>query len=959
MIFSRLKDYYLALGSFVLVLGITLYAYYVSKTSDQEQDAQVFKLRTEQVRETLERRMGNYLQILKGVDGLFTASDTVTYQDFKRYVSSLQIEKTYPGVQGFGYAAMLTPEQVPTMEARMQSIGFTNFKVAPASPRTEYSSIIFLEPMDARNRRAHGFDMFHDPIRREAMEAARDFNAPAITGIVTLRQEENDKVGQPGLLIYMPVYYQNAEPVALEERRRLLKGFVYAPFRAKDLMNSTIGRELKDISISIYDGKKPKPESLIYTNDTTDAKLDTSGRKLYLTEVMRIAGRTWTLEFKPRESFSDQRGIDEHNLILLAGGIISLLIFFVVWSQQRYLQSNQLTELVTNNTTAGLFMLDKKGYCTFQNPAAEKLLGYSNDDLRQRPFHELVHRKQEMGNLAPELNSQKAHAFEDIFICRNGKTIPVACASRQVKQGGEIEGFILEVRDVTEERKAQQALVESEARFRSMADSAPVMVWMTDDQNSCTYVNRQWLEYTGTTLQDSLGDHWLALVHPDDKAKAFQIFNAATESQTEFQSEFRLRRHDGEFRWMMNTGSPRFGAEGNFLGYIGSALDITERILMENRLKSNAEMLQQIFMQVPAIVGLVRTKDLQYTLVNAYLREFYDGRAMVGVRAPDALPLSQQEQFTRIIQNIAQTGEPYIGQEVPVYFDETPAGQEHVRFFNMVYEPIKNRKGEVTSVLTFAVEVTEQVLSREQLSVINEELNRKNKELTRINNDLDSFVYTASHDLRSPLANLEGLTTALLENAEEKPQGEDDEDRMLLQMVASSIAKLKGTIHDLTEITKVQKDLESQAEELAFSEVLTSIEEDIHGMIQEAGVTVQREFAVPQIRYARKNLRSILYNLVSNAIKYREPTRPLQVNVRTRREGEYVVLTVQDNGLGIREDQQEKLFTMFRRFHSHVEGTGIGLYIVKRIIENNGGYIEVESEPGKGSTFTVHFKEEA
>ncbi|MGV3541180.1 MAG: sensor histidine kinase, partial [Rufibacter sp.] len=183
------------------------------------------------------------------------------------------------------------------------------------------------------------------------------------------------------------------------------------------------------------------------------------------------------------------------------------------------------------------------------------------------------------------------------------------------------------------------------------------------------------------------------------------------------------------------------------------------------------------------------------------------------------------------------------------------------------------------------------------------------------------------------------------------------EDRVLLNMVASSIAKLKGTIHDLTEITKVQKDLDSQAEELTFAEVLADVEGDIDGMIQEAGITVQKDFEVPCLRYARKNLRSILYNLVSNAIKYRDPSRRLEVNVKTRHQGDYVVLTVQDNGLGIREDQQEKLFSMFRRFHSHVEGTGIGLYIVKRIIENNGGYIEVDSKTGRGSTFTVYFKE--
>ena len=116
------------------------------------------------------------------------------------------------------------------------------------------------------------------------------------------------------------------------------------------------------------------------------------------------------------------------------------------------------------------------------------------------------------------------------------------------------------------------------------------------------------------------------------------------------------------------------------------------------------------------------------------------------------------------------------------------------------------------------------------------------------------------------------------------------------------------------------------------------------------------EFNMPEIFYARKNLRSILYNLLSNAIKYRSPDRPLLVRIRTEQVGPETVLSVQDNGLGIRPHQLHKLFSMFTRLHSHVEGTGIGLYMIKRIIENNGGTIEVESEIEAGTRFTVRFK---
>ncbi|RNI28639.1 CHASE domain-containing protein [Rufibacter latericius] len=953
MIFSRLKDYYLALGSFVLVLGMTLYAYYVSRTNDQVEDEQDFKIQQVKIKATLERRMGYYLQILKGVNGLFTASDSVTRADFQDYLSSLQIEKNYPGVQGIGFSVMLTPEQVPELEERVRAEGFPDFKVWPEGSRTEYTSIIFIEPMTGLNKRAFGFDMFQDPARREAMEAARDVNLPAMTGKVKLVQEGGGSE-QPGLLMYMPVYYGGEDPVDLMERRAKLRGFVYAPFRASDLFNNTIGGEFNDISISIYDGKEVKEEALLYRNAAQIDPSENQDSLLLATDVIKFAGRTWTIRYKATWGFREASGIDQHDLILLGGCIISLLIFFVVWSLQRYLRSNQLTELITKNTTAGLFMLDDRGYCSFQNPAAEKMLGFSLQELKSRPLYELVHSGQEPGNLAPELVSQKSYTFEDTFLCRDGNHIPVVCSTRYVKQGGAVVGHILEVRDVTEERKAQQALLESEARFRNMADSAPVMIWITDENNDCSYVNRQWLKFTGSTLEDNLEKGWLQYIHPEDAEASTQTYAKAREEKNEFKVEYRLRRRDGQYRGVMTMGIPRFTAEGEFMGYIGSAIDISDRIKMEQRLKESADTLQKIFMQVPAIVGLVQAKDLRYTLVNSYLNTLYDGKAKVGEIATESLPVPQREKFKNAIQRIVETGEPFIGQEVPVAFDDSPEGEETVRYFNIVYQPILNSKGAVESVLTFAVEVTEQVQSRQQLSAINNELNQKNQELIRINNDLDNFVYTASHDLRSPLANLEGLTTALLETVDGK---EDSEEHLLLHMVASSINKLKGTIHDLTEITKVQKDLDSQAEVLSFAEILAGVEEDIAPMIHEAEVQLQTCFEVKHLRYARKNLRSILYNLVSNAAKYRDPSRKLMITVTTDQKDGYVVLTVKDNGLGIREDQQEKLFTMFRRFHSHVEGTGIGLYIVKRIIENNGGYIEVQSKQGQGSTFTVYFKE--
>jgi PAS domain S-box-containing protein len=252
-------------------------------------------------------------------------------------------------------------------------------------------------------------------------------------------------------------------------------------------------------------------------------------------------------------------------------------------------------------------------------------------------------------------------------------------------------------------------------------------------------------------------------------------------------------------------------------------------------------------------------------------------------------------------------------------------------------------------------DITAEKEGQAQLLQVNNQLSAKNTELLRINTDLDNFIYAASHDLRAPIANLEAILTRL----NKRLAGRLEEAEVpLLEFASTAIQRLKQTITDLTEISKVQRDTEEQAEEVFFEEMLTDVKLDISSLIAEAGANIQTQLAVPSLHYARKNLRSILYNLVSNAVKYRSPERDPVITITTRREGSDVVLTFEDNGLGIPANQLPRMFVMFRRFHSHVEGSGIGLSIVKRIVENSGGSISVASEEGRGTTFTITFHEQ-
>jgi PAS domain S-box-containing protein len=254
-------------------------------------------------------------------------------------------------------------------------------------------------------------------------------------------------------------------------------------------------------------------------------------------------------------------------------------------------------------------------------------------------------------------------------------------------------------------------------------------------------------------------------------------------------------------------------------------------------------------------------------------------------------------------------------------------------------------------------DIHEHRLALERIDQAQSLLRDNNEALTRVNVDLDNFIYTASHDLRAPITNIEGLLQALRGElpgpATPTPATQVE---FILDLMQDSVERFKRTIDHLTDVSKLQREHDLSTEQVHLSAVVHDVLLDLEPLIRAGGAQLDVEVAdCPPITFSEKNLRSVVYNLLSNAIKYCAPERPPLVRVRAHCTEHHVLLEVQDNGLGISEAGQRKLFGMFQRLHDHVEGSGIGLYMVKRMVENVGGRIEVTSELGVGSTFTVYF----
>lgn len=254
--------------------------------------------------------------------------------------------------------------------------------------------------------------------------------------------------------------------------------------------------------------------------------------------------------------------------------------------------------------------------------------------------------------------------------------------------------------------------------------------------------------------------------------------------------------------------------------------------------------------------------------------------------------------------------------------------------------PMKDKEDRVVKWFGTATNIHEQVVKAE--------------ELQRTNEELDNFVYTASHDLKTPILNIEGLLHLLVKRS---PVGDNKEIGSIYSRIDKSVQQLKQTVIDLADITRIQRE---DAEENQWTNLRELVEEFKvnHQLLYEGSEAVlETELEEDEICcISKKHMRSLLDNLLNNALKYRHPQRQPHIQLKAESEGQYYRISVHDNGVGIPAEHQDKVFDMFKRFHSHTDGSGVGLYIVKKIIEKYNGEITLESAPGIGTTFTIWLK---
>jgi PAS domain S-box-containing protein len=468
--------------------------------------------------------------------------------------------------------------------------------------------------------------------------------------------------------------------------------------------------------------------------------------------------------------------------------------------------AKNLLETIIDHIPSPIFLKDRQGRLLVCNRGLADLLGVSPEEARGKTSHDffppVLADKQRADDLTV-LQSGEMLVTDELLELADGRRLFETTKLAVRDQGGEIASLCGISVDVTERRQAEAALRESQKLFDAIANSSPAMVWMSGEDGECTWFNEVWLNFTGRSREQELGSGWAEGVHPDDVDHCLGIYGESFAARRPFSMEYRLRRHDGEFRWIVDQGHPRHNAAGDFCGYIGSCLDITE---------------------------LTRAQEM----------------------------------------------------------------------------------------------------------------------LKQKNSEIEQFIYTVSHDLRSPLVTIKSFLGYLEQDMKKGDNARIGQD---LQFIHGAADKMERLLTELLEMSRIGRK-DNPPERVTFRELATEALSSVAGQIVDLGVKVRVGEEDQPLWGDRPRLAQIWQNLLDNAVKYMGDQPAPLVELGLARREEEVLFFVRDNGIGIAPEHRERIFGMFDKLDQESAGVGLGLAMVKRIVENYNGRIWVESSGrGRGACF--------
>lgn len=378
----------------VVAFLITIGMWWFVRTEEVQTTGDLFRIQAESQQFILQDRLVDDARVLKGAAGLFASHDHVNRVEWRTYVDRLALAGMLPGIQGIGFALALTPAERSAHEQAVRAEGFPQYRIFPSGDRDPLTSIIYLEPFSVRNQRAFGYDMYSEPVRREAMDRARDTGEMSLSGKVRLVQETAVE-RQAGSLMYIAVYRNGADSSTVAGRRASLLGFVYIPIRVTKFAWGVLSRHERQVEIELYDGL-PLASNLLFSTEVGPRTAE------YVLDLpLKAGGRVWTARCRSSLLFETETEPKTSTLILFGGAAVSLLLFWVLWSNTR--RGRELEKLVRSRTSQ---LEAARDLAESSSRAKSAFLGTVSHELRT-PLNSVIGFSSvllegHMGELAPE-----------------------------------------------------------------------------------------------------------------------------------------------------------------------------------------------------------------------------------------------------------------------------------------------------------------------------------------------------------------------------------------------------------------------------------------------------------------------------------------------------------------------------------------------------------------------------
>lgn len=588
-----------------LVLGLLALALTDRALTRQERAAQAaaFSTQATKLQERLRERLHTHDELLRGAAGLHAASRHVSRDEWRAYVAALALDEVGVGIQGLGYSRYLPASEVPAHVQAVRAEGFPDYEVIPPGPRAAYSAIVYLEPFHGRNLRAFGFDMMSEAVRRDAMLRARDSADIAYSGAVRLMQETATDV-QAGILAYLPVYQGGLQPRSLAQRRANLVGWVYAPFRLRDLMTAVFQGELKQVRVRVLDqdpgsdplpgvaSGPPRPPTVLFDSQGEGAAWQPDEQAPWAQRPLSLHGRQWLVQYQALPGALALTSTLPHGLALAGVALAAALLCAFTWSLVNTRErARAIAHRLASNVAEGeerfrllvegvrdyaILMLDERGTIMSWNAGAARIKGWQAEEAIGRHFSCFYTPQDvEAGVPAQALATalvQGQYREDGWRVRKDGSVFRASVLITAMRDDdGHIKGFAKVTRDVSEHHRQEERLRLAGAVFRSTQEGVAI----TDVAGKVIAVNPAFERVTEYSEAEVQGQDLRLLASGRHDRDFFQNMWRDLSESGAWQGEIWNRRKGGEVHPAWLAISVVRDERQRVTNYVGVFTDIT------------------------------------------------------------------------------------------------------------------------------------------------------------------------------------------------------------------------------------------------------------------------------------------------------------------------------------------------------------------------------------------------